>query len=61
MLAVFLRDNKRNKHKCNLIEFIQDKICTYSAQENRPAEQIKGMSIILRDIVKLDDEMFNNK
>ena len=61
LLALFLRDNKENKHKINLIEYCQEQICKYSNQENTPAEQIKGMNRLLRDIMKLDDEVFNEK
>lgn len=59
LLALFIRDNKENKHKINLIEFMQEQICKYSNQENTPAEQIKGMNRLLRDIMKLPDEVFN--
>ena len=61
LLALFLRDNKENKHKINLIEYCQEQICKYSNQENTPAEQIKGMNRLLRDIIKLDDEVFNER
>ena len=67
LLALFLRDNKenkdnkQNKHKINLIEYMQEQICKYSNQENTPAEQIKGMNRLLRDIMKLDDEVFNER
>ena len=61
ILALFLRDNKENKHKINLIEYMQEQICKYSNQENTPAEQIKGMNRLLRDIIKLDDEVFNER
>ena len=61
LLALFLRDNKENKHKINLIEYMQEQICKYSNQENTHAEQIKGMNRLLRDLVKLDDEVFNEK
>ena len=61
LLALFLRDNKENKHKINLIEYCQEQICKYSNQENTPAEQIKGMNRLLRDIMKLDDEVFNER
>lgn len=59
LLALFIRDNKENKHKINLVEFMQEQICKYSNQENTPAEQIKGMNRLLRDIIKLPDEVFN--
>lgn len=59
ILALFLRDNKENKHKINLVEYMQEQICKYSIQENTPAEQIKGMNRLLRDVIKLDSEMFD--
>lgn len=61
LLALFIRDNKENKHKINLVEFMQEQICKYSNQENTPAEQVKGMNRLLRDIIKLPDEVFNEK
>lgn len=61
LLAGFLRQNKKNSHKVNLIEFMQTQICKYSNQENTPAEQIKGMNRLLRDVAKLDEELFEGK
>lgn len=61
LLAGFLRQNKKNVHKVNLIEFMQTQICKYSNQENTPAEQIKGMNRLLRDVAKLDEELFEGK
>lgn len=61
LLALFLRENKENKHKINLIEYMQGQICKYSAQENTHAEQIKGMNRLLRDIIGLDNEVFNER
>lgn len=58
MLALFLRDNKENIHKINLVEYMQEQICKYSIQENTPAEQIKGMNRLLRDVITLDARMF---
>lgn len=58
-LKQWVRDNKRNEHKINLIEYLQGQICKYSNQENTPAEQIKGMNRILRDIIRLDEEDFS--
>ena len=58
MLALFLRDNKENKHKINLVDYMQEQICKYSIQENIPAEQIKGMNRLLRDVINLDAVMF---
>jgi hypothetical protein len=37
---------------------MQTQICKYSNQENTPAEQIKGMNRLLRDVAKLDEELF---
>ena len=61
MLAVFFRANRENKHKINLINYIQEQICTYSNQEQTHAEQIKGMNRLLRDIIKLDERLFDEK
>lgn len=61
MLAIFLRKNKDNKHKVNLINYMQEQICKHSNQENTPAEQIKGMNRLLNDIIKLDERYFNEK
>ncbi len=61
LLALFLRDNKENKHKINLIEYMQEQICKYSNQENTPAEQIKGMNRLLRDIIELPSSIFEEK
>lgn len=61
MLALFLRNNKENKHKINLVEYMQEQICKYSIQENTPAEQIKGMNRLLRDVINLDAVMFESE
>lgn len=61
ILALFLRDNKENKHKILLGEYCQELIGKYSNQENTPAEQIKGMNRLLRDIMKLPDEVFEER
>jgi hypothetical protein len=61
MLALFLRNNKQNKHKINLVEYMQEQICKYSIQENTPAEQIKGMNRLLRDVINLDAVMFEQE
>lgn len=58
LLKQWVRDNKRNEHKLNLIEYLQSQICKYSNQENTPAEQIKGMNRLLRDIIALAEEGF---
>lgn len=57
-LKQWCRDNKRNLHKINLIDYLQGQICKYSNQENTPAEQIKGMNRLLKDIINLADEGF---
>ena len=61
ILAVFFRKNRDNKHKINLIDYLQGQICTYSNQENTHAEQIKGMNRLLRDVIKLDERLFDEK
>ena len=61
LLAGFLRQNKRNAHKINLIEFMQERIGKYSVEEKTPAEQIKGMSRLLRDVARLDVSVFEDK
>ena len=57
-LRAWVRQNKYNRHKINLIEYLQDKICRYSNQEATPSEQIKGMNRLLRDIILIYDERF---
>lgn len=61
MLALWLRDNRDNKHKINLVEYMQEQICKYAIQENVPAEQIKGMNKLLRDVITLDARMFESE
>lgn len=58
LLAGFLRKNKQNKHKINLVDYMQERICKYSVEEKTPAEQIKGMNRLLRDVYRLDVEVF---
>ena len=60
-LAVWLRDNKENHHKINLVNYLQEQICKYASQESTHAEQIKGMNRLLRDIIELSPEKFENK
>jgi len=55
------RSKRRNLHKINLINYLQEKICKYANQEGTPAEQIKGMNRLLRDIILLGDEGFEEK
>ena len=61
LLALWVRDNKSNKHKINLIDYMQDRICKYATQESTPAEQIKGMNRLLRDLNNLPDEVFEDE
>ena len=61
ILALFLRDNKENKHKILLERFIQERINHYTNQEKRPDAHIRGMVVILSDIMKLPDEVFEEK
>ena len=61
LLKAWARDNKRNLHKVNLIEYLQNKICKYASQEITPAEQIKGMNRLLREIISLAEEEFEEK
>ena len=61
MLKQFLKDNKNNNRKYNLVEsnlvdYLQGQICKYASQEGTPAEQIKGMNRLLRDIINLTEE-----
>lgn len=58
ILKQWLKDNYRSQHKINLVEFIQGQICKYSNQENTPAEQIKGMNRLLKDIIDLRDREY---
>ena len=57
-LINFMYKNKQNPNKTNLLEYLQERICLYSNQENTPAEQIKGMNRLLKDIRALDNKMF---
>lgn len=57
-LAVWLRKNKTQTHN-NLIEYMQERICFYANSSDTPAEQVKGMNRLLRDVIRLDEEMFN--
>jgi hypothetical protein len=57
-LAQWLRENKTQMHN-NLIEYMQERICFYAGSNDTPAEQVKGMNRLLKDIIRLDEEMFN--
>ena len=59
LIATFLLENKENKHKINLVTYLQEQICKYANQEQTHAEQIKGMNRLLRDIINLPNEVFN--
>ena len=61
LLKAWTRENKRNLHKINLIEYLQNQICKYSNQEATPSEQIKGMNRLLRDIILIDSEKWEEK
>lgn len=61
ILALFLRDNKENKHKILLERYIQERINYYSKQEKRPDGHIRGMNVILCDIMELPNEVFNER
>lgn len=56
-LALWLRNNK-NQDKNNLIEFLQERICKYSNEEATPAEQVKGMNRLLRDVINMPNEFY---
>jgi len=60
-LALWLRQDRLNTHKINLIDYMQERICKYSNEEKTPSEQVKGMNRLLRDIINLDDEMFEDR
>ena len=59
-LAVWLRSNKSQTQN-NLIEFMQERVCFYANSNDTPAEQIKGMNRLLRDVMKLPDDMFGGQ
>ena len=59
-LAQWLRQNKTQMHN-NLIEYMQERICFYANSNDTPAEQVKGMSRLLRDVIRLDEEMFGGE
>ena len=56
-LALWLKYNK-NQDKNNLIEYLQERICKYSNEEKTPAEQVKGMNRLLRDIINMPNEFY---
>ena len=56
-LAQWLRQNKTQMHN-NLIEYMQERVCFYANSNDTPAEQVKGMNRLLRDVIRLDEEMF---
>ena len=59
-LAIWLRNNKSQMQN-NLIEFMQERVCFYANSNDTPAEQIKGMNRLLRDVIKLPDDMFGGE
>ena len=56
-LALWLHSNK-NQEKNNLIEYLQERICKYSNEEATPAEQVKGMNRLLRDVINMPNEFY---
>jgi hypothetical protein len=61
LLAGFLRQNKRNIHKINLIEAMNEQIGKFSDEEKTPAEQIKGMNRLVRWVNRLDEKLFEEQ
>lgn len=61
LLAGFLRQNKRNIHKINLIEAMNEQIGKFSDEEKTHAEQIKGMNRLVRWVNRLDEKLFEEK
>ena len=61
LLAGFLRQNKRNIHKINLIEAMNEQIGKFSDEEKTPSEQIKGMNRLVRWVNRLDEKLFEEK
>lgn len=59
-LALWVRNNK-SQTKNNLIEYLQERICKYSNEEATPAEQVKGMNRLLRDIIKMPEEFYKTE
>ena len=58
-LAQWLR-NSRSPMQNLAIEFMQERVCFYANSNDTPAEQIKGMNRLLRDVIKLPDDMFGD-
>ena len=58
-LAVWLRQNSKKQN--SLVEYLQERICFYANSNDTPAEQIKGMNRLLRDVIKLPDEMLGGE
>ena len=56
-LALWVRNNK-NQDKNNLVDYLQERICFYANSNDTPAEQVKGMNRLLRDVIKLPDEFY---
>lgn len=60
-LAQWLRGVKQSPRQNNLIAYLQDRICFYANSNDTPSEQIKGMNRLLRDVIRLEAEMFGDK
>ena len=56
-LALWLRKNKSQTQN-NLIEYLQERICKYSNEDITPAEQVKGMNRLLRDVINMPSEFY---
>lgn len=49
---------KMVENKIALIEYLQERICFYANSNDTPAEQIKGMNRLLRDVINMPNEFF---
>ena len=56
-LALWLKHNKSQEQN-NLIEYMQERICFYANSNDTPAEQIKGMNRLLRDVINMPNEFY---
>ena len=56
-LALWLKHNKSETQNI-LIEYLQERICKYSNEEATPAEQVKGMNRLLRDVINMPSEFY---
>ena len=56
-LALWLKHDKSQEQN-NLIEYLQERICFYANSNDTPAEQIKGMNRLLRDVINMPNEFY---